>query len=194
MLWLDNLVDHFEENLKKTILNSMIEDLYGDQIKAILAKAKKFGDSKESEDWYVDGKYMGPYTPQENAEIKSDVEKVAEQVEATRDFFKNEYGWSDNSSSSSRNSVKSITEETGDLIASYLNEIRADCAVMRAEQAKYYPEMSEIAKSQLTQLNVIAQNTLRNADYAAERIERIFVEYNDNFNRVLNGTKSLKMK
>lgn len=189
----DNLVDHFEENLKKTILNSMIEDLYGDQIKAILAKAKKFGDSKESEDWYVDGKYMGPYTPQENAEIKSDVEKVAEQVEATRDFFKNEYGWSDNSSSSSRNSVKSITEETGDLIASYLNEIRADCAVMRAEQAKYYPEMSEIAKSQLTQLNVIAQNTLRNAD-AAERIERIFVEYNDNFNRVLNGTKSLKMK
>lgn len=136
---------------------------------------------------------MGPYTPQENAEIKSDVEKVAEQVEATRDFFKNEYGWSDNSSSSSRNSVKSITEETGDLIASYLNEIRADCAVMRAEQAKYYPEMSEIAKSQLTQLNVIAQNTLRNAD-AAERIERIFVEYNDNFNRVLNGTKSLKMK
>lgn len=189
----DNLVDHFEENLKKTILNSMIEDLYGDQIKAILAKAKKFGDSKESEDWYVDGKYMGPYTPQENAEIKSDVEKVAEQVEATRDFFKNEYGWPDNSSSSSRNSVKSITEETGDLIASYLNEIRADCAVMRAEQAKYYPEMSEIAKSQLTQLNVIAQNTLRNAD-AAERIERIFVEYNDNFNRVLNGTKSLKMK
>ena len=189
----DNLVDHFEENLKKTILNSMIEDLYGDQIKAILAKAKKFGDSKESEDWYVDGKYMGPYTPQENAEIKSDVEKVAEQVEATRDFFKNEYGWSDNSSSSSRNSVKSITEETGDLIASYLNEIRADCAVMRAEQAKYYPEMSEIAKSQLTQLNAIARNTLRNAD-AAERIDATVSELNDNFNRVLNGTKSLKMK
>ena len=189
----DNLVDHFEENLKKTILNSMIEDLYGDQIKAILAKAKKFGDSKESEDWYVDGKYMGPYTPQENAEIKSDVEKVAEQVEATRDFFKNEYGWSDNSSSSSRNSVKSITEETGDLIAGYLNEIRADCAVMRAEQAKYYPEMSEIAKSQLTQLNAIARNTLRNAD-AAERIDATVSELNDNFNRVLNGTKSLKMK
>lgn len=189
----DNLVDHFEENLKKTILNSMIEDLYGDQIKAILAKAKKFGDSKESEDWYVDGKYMGPYTPQENAEIKSDVENVAKQVEATRDFFKNEYGWSDNSSSSSRNSIKSITEETGDLIASYLNEIRADCAVMRAEQAKYYPEMSEIAKSQLSQLNAIAQNTLRNAD-AAERIDRTVSELNDNFNRVLNGTKSLKMK
>ena len=189
----DNLVDHFEENLKKTILNSMIEDLYGDQIKAILAKAKKFGDSKESEDWYVDGKYMGPYTPQENAEIKSDVEKVAKQVEATRDFFKNEYGWSDNSSSSSRNSVKNITEETADILVSYVNALRLDCSVMRAEQAKYYPEMSEIAKSQLSQLNAIAQNTLRNAD-AAERIDRTVSELNDNFNRVLNGTKSLKMK
>lgn len=189
----DNLVDHFEDNLKKTILNSMIEDLYGDKIKAILAKAKKYGDSKESADWIVDGKYMGPYTPEENAEIKSDVENVSKQIEATRDFFKKSYGWSDNSSSSSRNSVKGITEETADLIASYLNAIRLDCSVMRAEQAKYYPEMSEIAKSQLTQLNAIARNTLRNAD-AAERIESIFVEYNDNFNRVLNGTKSLKMK
>lgn len=189
----DNLVDHFEDNLKKTILNSMIEDLYGDQIKAILAKAKKFGDSKESEDWYVDGKYMGPYTPQENAEIKSDVEKVAKQVEATRDFFKNEYGWSDNSSSSSRNSVKNITEETADILVSYCNSMRADLAMVRESQAKFIPEMSEIAKSQLTQLNAIAQNTLRNAD-AAERIDRTVSELNDNFNRVLNGTKSLKMK
>ena len=64
---------------------------------------------------------------------------------------------------------------------------------MRAEQAKYYPEMSEIAKSQLSQLNTIARNTLRNAD-AAERIDATVSELNDNFNRVLNGTKSLKMK
>ena len=64
---------------------------------------------------------------------------------------------------------------------------------MRTEQAKFYPEMSVIAKSQLTQLNTIAQNTLRNAD-AAERIERMFIEYNDNFNKVLSGTKSLKIK
>ena len=196
----DNLVDHFEENLKKTILNSMIEDLYGDKIKAILAKAKKYGDSKESADWIVDGKYMGPYTPEENAEIKSDVENVSKQIEATRDFFKKSYGWSDNSSSSSRNSVKGITEETADLIASYLNSIRLYCAEDNTNLKQLteltksaLPEMSVIAKSQLAQLNAIAQNTLRNAD-AAERIESIFVEYNDNFNRVLNGTKSLKMK
>ena len=96
-------------------------------------------------------------------------------------------------SSSAKNSVKSITEETADILCSYVNAIRLDVSVIRTKQAKFYPEMSVIAKSQLTQLNTIAQNTLRNAD-AAERIERMFIEYNDNFNKVLNGTKSLKIK
>lgn len=99
----------------------------------------------------------------------------------------------ENGSSSTTNSIKGITEETADLLASYLNAVRLDVSVIREMQGKFIPEMSEIAKSQLTQLNLIAQNTLRNAD-AAERIEKIFIEYNDNFNRVINGTKSLKMK
>ena len=188
----DSLVDHFEDNLKKTILNSMIGNIYGEKIKALLKKTQGYAENgdkiKDS-----NGNVISEYTGAEYADVKNSTEDLTKQIEATRDYLKKVYGWSDNSSSSSRNSVKSITEETGDLIASYLNEIRADCAVMRAEQAKYYPEISEIAKSQLTQLNTIARNTLRNAD-AAERIESIFTEYNDNFNRVLNGTKSLKMK
>ena len=188
----DSLVDHFEENLKKTILNSMIENIYGDKIKALLKKTQGYAENgdniKDS-----NGNVISEYTGAEYTDVKNTTEDLTKQIEATRDYLKKVYGWSDNSSSSSRNSVKSITEETGDLIASYLNAIRLDCSVMRAEQAKYYPEMSEIAKSQLTQLNAIARNTLRNAD-AAERIESIFIEYNGNFNRVLNGTKSLKMK
>lgn len=99
----------------------------------------------------------------------------------------------ENGSSSTTNSIKGITVETADLLASYLNAVRLDVSVIREMQGKFLPEMSEIAKSQLTQLNLIARNTLRNAD-AAERIEKIFIEYNDNFNRVINGTKSLKMK
>lgn len=188
----DSLVDHFEENLKKTILNSMIENIYGDKIKALLKKTQGYAENgdkiKDS-----NGNVISEYTGAEYADVKNSTEELSKQIEATRDYLKKTYGWSDNSSSSSRNSVKGITEEAGDLIASYLNAIRLDCSVMRAEQAKYYPEMSEIAKSQLTQLNAIAQNTLRNAD-AAERIDRTVSELNDNFNRVLNGTKSLKMK
>lgn len=188
----DNLVDHFEENLKKTILNSMIENTYGDKIKALLKKTQGYAENgdkiKDS-----NGNVISEYTGAEYADVKNSTDELSKQIEATRDYLKKTYGWSDNSSSSSINSVKGITEEEADLGLSYLNAIRLDCSVIRAEQAKYYPEMSEIAKSQLSQLNAIARNTLRNAD-AAERIESIFTEYNDNFNRVLNGTKSLKMK
>lgn len=188
----EDLLDGFEGKLKNTILNSMIENIYGDKIKALLKKTQGYA---ENGDNIKDsgGNVISEYTGAEYTDVKNTTEDLAKQIEATRDFLKKTYGWSDNSSSSSRNSAKGITEEEADLGLSYLNAIRLDCSVIRAEQAKYYPEMSEIAKSQLSQLNTIARNTLRNAD-AAERIESIFVEYNDNFNRVLNGTKSLKMK
>ena len=188
----EDLLDGFEGKLKNTILDSMVENIYGDKIKALLKKTQGYA---ENGDNIKDsgGNVISEYTGAEYTDVKNTTEDLAKQIEATRDYLKKVYGWSDNSSLSSRNSVKGITEEEADLGLSYLNAIRLDCSVIRAEQAKYYPEMSEIAKSQLTQLNAIARNTLRNAD-AAERIKSIFTEYNDNFNRVLNGTKSLKMK
>lgn len=129
------------------------------------------------------------------AKILNEVgEKVTPQITGLFDAMKNNgFDMRENGSSSTTNSIKGITEETADLLASYLNAVRLDVSVIREMQGKFIPEMSEIAKSQLTQLNLIAQHTLRNAD-AAERIEKIFIEYNDNFNRVINGTKSLKMK
>ena len=121
-------------------------------------------------------------------------EKVVPQITGLADALKNEgLDMREDGSSSTTNSIKGITEETAGILASYLNEVRLDVSVIREMHGKFIPEMSEIAKSQLTQLNLIAQHTLRNAD-AAERIEKIFIEYNDNFNRVINGTKSLKMK
>ena len=188
----DNLVEHFEDNLKKTILNSMIENIYGDKIKALLKKTQGYAENgdkiKDS-----NGNVISEYTGAEYADVKNSTDELSKQIEATRDYLKKTYGWSDNSSSSSRNSVKNITEETADILVSYCNSMRADLAMVRESQAKFMPEMSEIAKSQLSQLNAIARNTLRNAD-AAERIDATVSELNDNFNRVLNGTKSLKMK
>ena len=129
------------------------------------------------------------------AKILNEVgEKVTPQITGLFDAMKNNgFDMREDGSSSATNSIKGITEETADILASYLNAVRLDVSVIREMQGKFIPEMSEIAKSQLTQLNLIARNTLRNAD-AAERIEKIFIEYNDNFNRVINGTKSLKMK
>ena len=121
-------------------------------------------------------------------------DKVVPQITGLADALKNEgLDMREDGSSSATNSIKGITEETADILASYLNAVRLDVSVIREMQGKFIPEMSEIAKSQLTQLNLIAQNTLRNAD-AAERIDKTVSELNDNFNRVINGTKSLKMK
>lgn len=188
----DNLVDHFEENLKKTILNSMIENIYGDKIKALLKKTQSYA---ENNDKIKDsnGNVVSEYTASEYADIKGSTDDLAKQIEATREYLRKTYGWSDSSSSSSRNSVKSITEETGDLIASYLNSIRLDVSVLRDISNKYYSGMSEIAKSQLTQLNMIAQYTQRNAE-AAEKIETTVYELNSNFNRVISGTKQVHVK
>lgn len=187
----DSLVDHFEENLKKTILNSMIENIYGDKINALLKKTQSYA---ENNDKIKDsnGNVISEYTGAEYTDVKNTTEDLTKQIEATRDYLKKMYGWSDNSSSSSRNSVKSITEETGDLISSYLNSIRLYCAEdntnlkQLTELAKSaLPEMSVIAKSQLAQLNAIAQNTLRSAD-AAEHIDYLF-------NSVINGTKKIRI-
>ena len=187
----DSLVDHFEENLKKTILNSMIENIYGDKIKALLKKTQGYAENgdniKDS-----NGNVISEYTGAEYTDVKNTTEDLTKQIEATRDYLKKVYGWSDNSSSSSRNSVKSITEETGDLIASYLNSIRLYCAEDNTNLKQLteltksaLPEMSVIAKSQLAQLNAIAQNTLRSAD-AAEHIDYLF-------NSVINGTKKIRI-
>lgn len=192
----DNLVDHFEENLRNVILKSMIENLYGEKIKALIEKTKKYGDPNGGTEKKLDtatGKVMSEYTSTEMNEIGKDLADVTKKIEASRDYLKRYYGWSDNSSSSLTNSVKGITEETGDLIASYLNSIRLDVSVIREEQVKCMSESNEIAKSQLTQLNFISANTLRNAE-AAERIERVFEEYSSNFNMVINGVKSIKVR
>lgn len=69
--------------------------------------------------------------------------------------------------------IKSVTEDTAQLLASYLNAMRQDLSVNRKLFDKLVNDdiqrMSLIAQAQLQQLSMIQQNTLRNAD-AADRI------------------------
>lgn len=62
---------------------------------------------------------------------------------------------------------ESITEETANILASYINGIRADVSVKRALLEKWgneiLPKYNVIAEQQLTQLRAIANNTLRSA-------------------------------
>lgn len=84
-----------------------------------------------------------------------------------------------NGSSSVGNGIKSITEETADILASYVNAIRLDVSVDRvniqriADAMASMPQMSDIANSQLAELRVISINTQKNAENT-ERILSLF--------------------
>lgn len=85
-----------------------------------------------------------------------------------------------NESSTMSNTIKGITENTADLLASYINAIRADLSVMRVEQSLNLPlittavqRTSALAEIQVTHMQQVAANTLRNAD-AAEKIYDLF--------------------
>lgn len=86
--------------------------------------------------------------------------------------------------------IQSVTEDTADLIASYLNGVRGDVAM---QTGTYWtrllddslPQMNIIAQSQLDTQRQIAENTLRNA-VAAEAIQvstAKLVELNDQMGR-----------
>lgn len=81
--------------------------------------------------------------------------------------------------------IQSVTEDTADLLASYLNSIRADVSLQVREYLpkllEAMPLMNTIAQSQLDTQRQIAENTLRNA-VAAEAI----MKSNDDISRLLN--------
>lgn len=98
---------------------------------------------------------------------------------------------SENGSSSVTNSIKSITEETADLLASYVNAIRADVSVNRknvqliAAAVSGLPDLNTIAQSQLTQLTQLVM-------LANVRNERLDAMY-DWMRAVTNGTKKVSV-
>lgn len=99
-------------------------------------------------------------------------------------------GWdlSDTGDSSMSGSIKSITENTADLLAAYLNAIRADVSVIRQLDSIYLPKLDITATAQLQQQIQIAQNTLRNAQ-AAEQIQASVIEVVTILNAVVNDHK-----
>jgi len=96
-------------------------------------------------------------------------------------------------SGSTSSGIKSITESTADLLASYINAIRADVSVNRMVMSTTLPSIATavervnvLAEQQVSYQQQIAQNTLRNAE-AAEMIYNIL-------HRVENGVTRLNVK
>lgn len=100
-------------------------------------------------------------------------------------------------SASMSSSVKGITEQTGDLLASYLNAIRADVSVVRqlygSKAVAFMDAMSVMARSQVQYQSQIAANTLRNAQ-AAESIVQTQNNIIYILNAVVNDSKQFNVR
>lgn len=104
------------------------------------------------------------------AKLMDGMDNAIDQTESFLDYVKSQgLDLSDNGTLSTTNSIKSVTEETADLLASYINAIRLDVSVNRAniqtivQSMQSLPELNTIANAQLSQLTQIVQlATLRN--------------------------------
>lgn len=97
-------------------------------------------------------------------------------------------------------SIQGVTEDTANLLGSYLNAIRHDVSVNRQVLetigGNLLPTMSVTAQAQLQQLNAIAQNTLANANAAVE-IQKTSAEIRTMLGSVItagSGGKAIRMK
>lgn len=76
------------------------------------------------------------------------------------------------SGGSMRSSIQGVTEDTANLLGSYINAMRADLSAQRSVIEKYcgeqFPKMTNLAEAQVQQLKVIADNTGEQARIASE--------------------------
>lgn len=171
----EDFADNFEKHMRNAILNGMIANQYSDQLKKLNEENAKRGGSEKGNKYVAkDGSIkehtggddskdvLSEYTAEEYRLSAEAYKELSEQARQTRDVLKKIYGWSDKDSKSrSGSNIKGITENTGDIIASYLNAIKLDVSVDRpniqkiADAVESMPEMSGIAQSQLSQLTTL---------------------------------------
>ena len=100
----------------------------------------------------------------------------------------------ENGSSSTTNSIKGITEETSDLLCSYVNDIRLNVSVDRenikliSDAVKSVPELNVIARSQLTAMNQLVSL----AEYRNRMLDDMY-SWMRSVTRE-SGSKSLRLK
>lgn len=171
----EDFADNFEKHMRNAILSGMIANLYGDKLAELNKEnAKRGGNEKGNKYIAKDGSVkehtggddskdvMFEYTEEEYRLSAEAFKKLFEEIRRTRDVGKLKFGWSDKDSRSrTGNNIKGITEETADILVSYLNQCRADVSVNRvniqkiADAVASMPEMSGIAQSQLSQLTTL---------------------------------------
>lgn len=161
LLDMESDAEDFANNFEKMMQNAIVESLM----------AKKY--NKLIQEWYeMFAKAMesgGGINKQEQADLQNKWNNIVNQALAERDALKEAMDWKGSSSSSGLSKgIQGVTEDTANLLGSYLNSIRADVSIKRTLQERFFkedfPKMNVIAEAQLRQLSMITENTRRTAD------------------------------
>lgn len=172
--------DNFSEYLMRAILTAKIQELLGKDLEEFYAQ-------------YVKAMEDGNLTEDEVKNLQNFWMSITEAGMKIRDDMADITGYSDKYEKSGEGlsaGVKNITEDTANLLSSYINAMRQDLSVQRSAVVRFvddlFPQYSILGQAQLQQLNMIQNNTKITADK--------ITEMNSNFNAVINGTKKISVK
>lgn len=174
------LEDVGEQILKNTFMQGMF-DTYQERIKKAYENYSNNGGG-QSESAFINtiaNALLSHEIADATEELAKDSEKATEMGEKFLEMYKKimgKYGFNvfekDTNTPTLGKSVQSLTEDTGNLVASYLNATRADVSIIKMHVEKFlnetYPSVNLMAESQLQQLTLIANNTGRNAGLVEE--------------------------
>lgn len=157
-----------------------------------------------------------------NEEIEGAAGEFAKAQNSVTDYFNNldkinevlkaKYGYNmkdtDNNDTSLSAGIKNITEETADILAAYLNAIRADVSVMRSVQTDWNGKLTELSETfrqanfvemgrslsaQTAYLQQVAENSRLLLDVQRESRDAV-VSVNSMVKKMTNGTERLYVK
>lgn len=184
--------DIMRDMVSKMISQDILAPMFGD------LRTYLFGEDGTSGAFGEDFKL----SPDELAGMKTYLDKIKEEgipaAEALFDAINDATGGllddTDKAKSGLSAGIQSVTEDTADLLASYINAIRASVAMNEGRWERLLgeslPQISVIAQSQLDAQRQIAENTLRSAK-AAEAIMKSNDEINRRLARVTQGAEKI---
>ena len=188
----ENFADNIENLLTNAILNSLVNEAYKDRIQKLY---KMIADAASDE-----SEGGSSFTSGELQRIRDYNEQLANDLVAARDALVQSGAIREtngNSSSSVGNSIKSVSEQTADVLASYINAIRATSALNQQSLSQIAMQVQQqitpIAQAQLQQLQSLVQsNSLIEAN--TKRHAQLVEHIDDILRRVINGVDKIYIK
>ena len=201
----DKLAENLEDKLRHAILNSMVDSLFTKKLQALIDSASvndEYIDSNgnvrrhtyDSQGNVIDKDIASEFTKAEWDMLMDMAKANSAEAMSVRDMLKNLYGWSDSDggTSSTAKGIQGVTEQTADILAGYVNSIRADVSVIRSLKEglnNYHNDMYRV----MTQ----GSDTLRNIEESTNAIMRsneAMMKSNQEILNLFNGLKTKAWK